>query len=85
MREDWRRALLGGLGHLKTGEVGAVLESIVKRIGRHLRRRGLLRSDADDADPAVPDDPESNRAASAVSGQSAQPALGARHPLGRSG
>ena len=54
-----------GLGHLKTSEVGAVLESTLTRIGRHLRRRGLLRTD--DAD--IPDDPESNLAASAVSGQ----------------
>jgi hypothetical protein len=31
-----------GLGHLQTSEVGAVLESSVRRIERHLRRRGLL-------------------------------------------
>jgi hypothetical protein len=55
-----------GLGHLKTSEVGAALESTVTRIERHLRRRGLLRSDDNDVDPS---DPESNLAASAVSGQ----------------
>lgn len=58
-----------GLGHLKTSEVGAVLESTVRRIERHLRRRGLLGIDEDGADPDVPGDPESNLAASAVSGQ----------------
>ena len=58
-----------GLSHLKTSEVGAVLESIVRRIERYLRRRGLLRIAEDGADPDVPGDPESNLAASAVSGQ----------------
>jgi hypothetical protein len=61
---SWR-----GLGHLQTSEVGAVLESTVRRIERHLRRRGLLGIDEDGADPDVPGDPESNLAASAVSGQ----------------
>ena len=58
-----------GLGHLKTSEVGAVLESTVRRIERHLRRAGLLGIDQDGADPDVASDPESNLAASAVSGQ----------------
>jgi hypothetical protein len=58
-----------GLGHLQTSEVGAVLESTVRRIERHLRRRGLLWIDEDGAGPDVPVDPESNLAASAVSGQ----------------
>ena len=58
-----------GLGHLKTSEVGAVLERTVRRFERHLRRRGLLRLDEDDADPDLPGDPENNLAASAVSGQ----------------
>ena len=58
-----------GLSHLKTSEVGAVLESTVRRIERHLRRRGLLGIDEDGADPDVPGDPETNLAASAVSGQ----------------
>jgi hypothetical protein len=56
-----------GLAHLKTSEVGAVLESILRRIERHLRRRGLLRIEEDGADPDVAGDPESNLAASAVS------------------
>ena len=58
-----------GLSHLQTSEVGAVLESTVRRIERHLRRRGLLGIDEDGTDPDVPGDPESNLAASAVSGQ----------------
>ena len=58
-----------GLSHLKTSEVGRVLESTVMRILRHLQRRGLLRIDEDGADPGVADDPKSNLAASAVSGQ----------------
>jgi hypothetical protein len=58
-----------GLGHLKTSEVGAVLERTVRRFERHLRRVGLLRLDEDDADPDLPGDPENNLAASAVSGQ----------------
>ena len=43
-----------GLSHLQTSEVGAVLESTVRRIERHLRRRGLLGIDEDGADPDVP-------------------------------
>jgi hypothetical protein len=54
------------LGHLKTSEVGVVLERTRRRIEKHLRRRGLLVED----DGAEGDaDPESNLAASAVSGQ----------------
>ena len=58
-----------GLGHLKTSEVGGVLESTVRRFERHLRRSGLLRMGEDDGDPDMPGDPESHLAASAVSGQ----------------
>jgi hypothetical protein len=57
-----------GLGQLQTSEVGAVLESTVRDIERHLRRRGLLGIDEDGADPDVPGDPKGNLAASAVSG-----------------
>ena len=46
-----------------------MLESTVRRIERHLRRRGLLGIDEDGGDPDLPGDPESNLAASAVSGQ----------------
>jgi hypothetical protein len=48
--------------------VGEVLERAVRRMEKHLRRRGLLRLD-DDAGAEGDADPESNLAASAVSGQ----------------
>jgi hypothetical protein len=57
------------LGHLKTSEVGEVLERAVRRIDRHLRRRGLVRIDDDVTDVGSEGDPESNLAAAAVSGQ----------------
>jgi hypothetical protein len=58
------------LGHLKTSEVGEVLERAVRRMEKHLRRRSLLLED-DGADSGAEGDadPESNLAASAVSGQ----------------
>jgi hypothetical protein len=31
-----------GLGHLRTSEVGDVLDLMIRRIERHLRRRGQL-------------------------------------------
>jgi hypothetical protein len=55
---------LRGLGHLRTSEVGAVLDRTIGRIEKHLRRRTLLRADED-----VPAAPETNLAVSAVSGQ----------------
>ena len=58
-----------GLGHLRTNEVGEVLERLVRRIERHLRRCGLLGIDEDEAEPDGAGDPEGNLAASAVSGQ----------------
>jgi hypothetical protein len=39
------------LGHLKTKEVGEVLERTVRRIEKHLRRRGLLDAAGDVAEP----------------------------------
>jgi hypothetical protein len=61
------------LGHLKTSEVGEVLEHTVRRIEKHLRRRGLLDGDVG-VEPAndIDDDAsaaEHALAASAVSGQ----------------
>ncbi len=47
--------------------MGEVLERVVQRIERHLRRCGLLRTI--EAEPGVEGDPEGNLAASAVSGQ----------------
>jgi hypothetical protein len=55
-----------GLGHLGTNEVGAVLERTIRRIERHLRRRGVLVGNEDDD---VDADPETDLAAAAVSGQ----------------
>lgn len=34
--------VFSGLGYLKTSEVGVLLECVVRRIERHLDRRGLL-------------------------------------------
>lgn len=62
--------MFAGLGHLKTSEVGDVLEQAVRRIERHLDRRGLLGTRSDDLDLSGEGDPESNLATSAVSGQS---------------
>jgi hypothetical protein len=47
-----------------------VLEHVVRRIERHLDRRGLLGTREDDLDLSGEGDPESNLATSAVSGQS---------------
>jgi hypothetical protein len=51
---------------LRTGEVGAVLAHTIRRIERHLRRRGVLPGNEDDDLHA---DPETGLAAAAVSGQ----------------
>ena len=40
--EQGSELVFAGLGHLKTSEVGDVLEHAVRRIERHLDRRGLL-------------------------------------------
>ena len=55
-----------GLGHLRTGQVGAVLARTIRRIERHLRRRGVLPGNEDDDLQA---DPETDLAAAAASGQ----------------
>ena len=49
--------------------MGEVLERLVRRIERHLRRCGLLRTLEDEAEPGGEGDPEGNLAASAVWGQ----------------
>jgi Putative transposase len=54
------------LGHLKSREVGAVLEQAVRRMMRHLRRRDALEPDEAQSESAEPED---KLAASAVSGQ----------------
>jgi hypothetical protein len=48
--EQGSRLVFTGLGHLKTGEVGGVLEHAVRRIEKHLDRRGLLGTRNDDLD-----------------------------------
>jgi len=64
--EDGGELAWEALSHLRTSEVGEVLERVVRRMESHLRRSGLFRMDQDD------DDPEGNLAASAVSGQALQ-------------
>jgi hypothetical protein len=50
--------------------VGEVLEGLVRRMERHLRRCGRLWHSEDEDEPdGAEDDPEGNLAASAVSGQ----------------
>jgi hypothetical protein len=58
-----------GLGHLRTSEVGEVLERLVRRMERHLRRSGQLRTFEDESVEGEEGDPEGNLAASAVFGQ----------------
>jgi hypothetical protein len=50
--------------------VGEVLERVVRRMERHLRRSGQLRTLEDESEAEGEGDPEGNLAASAVSGQS---------------
>ena len=52
--------VFAGLGHLRTSEVGDVLERAVRRIERHLDRCGLLGTKDDDLDLSGEGDPESN-------------------------
>jgi hypothetical protein len=66
--EEGAELVWEALGYLKTSEVGEVLERVVRRIERHLRRRGLLRT-FEDGEESAESDPEANLAASAVSGQ----------------
>jgi hypothetical protein len=68
-REQGSELAWEGLGHLGSSEVGEVLERLVRRIGRHLRRCGLLRIDENGAEPSGEGDLDGNLAASAVWGQ----------------
>jgi len=64
--EEEDELVFAGLGHLGTSEVGAVLGRTIRRIERHLRRRGALPGNEDDELHAGP---ETGLAAAAVSGQ----------------
>jgi hypothetical protein len=64
--EQGSELVFAGLGHLKTSEVDDVLEHAVRRIERHLDRRGLLGTREDDLDLSGEGDPESHLASSAV-------------------
>ncbi|HEX9810115.1 MAG TPA: transposase, partial [Alphaproteobacteria bacterium] len=68
-REDGGELGWEGLGHLRTSEVGEVLERLVRRMERHLHRSGQLRPSEDEAEAGGEGDPEGNLAASAVWGQ----------------
>ncbi|HMI83253.1 MAG TPA: transposase [Polyangiaceae bacterium] len=58
------------LGHLRTREVGEVLEHVVRRMARYLERRAMLESnDTDDAGGPGGEEAYGQLAASAVSGQ----------------
>jgi hypothetical protein len=60
-REEGGELAFEGLSHLRTSEVGEVLERLVRRMERHLRRCGLLGIDGDEPDGES--DPEGNLAA----------------------
>ena len=83
--EDGDDLVWQGLGHLQTREVGDVLERTVRRIERHLRRKGLLRTLGEVADSSGEGDPERNLAASAVvrPGAACRAAVGVRSPATR--
>ena len=66
-REDGSLLAWEEARHLRTRDVGDVLEKAVRRMVKHLRRRGALQTD--DADDGDDDDPEQQLAASAVSGR----------------
>jgi Putative transposase len=68
-REEDGELAWEGLGHLRTSEVGEVLERVVRRMERHLRRSGQFRAFEDEDEADREDDPEGNLAASAVYGQ----------------
>jgi len=65
-REDGGCLVWEELGHLRTREVGELLEHAVRRMARYLRRRGVL---APEERAEEGDDPEGQLAASAVGGQ----------------
>ena len=66
--EQGNELVFAGLGHLKTSEVGDVLERAVRRIERHLDRCGLPGTGKDDLDLSGGGDPEEHRSLVTVSG-----------------
>ena len=62
-REERAELIWEASGQLRTRDVGEVLEKAVRRMVKHLRRRGALQGEDDDVEP------EEQLAASAVSGQ----------------
>ena len=68
-REEDGELAWEGLGHLRTSEVGEVLERLVRRMEKYLRGNGQLRTLEDEQGADGEGDPEGNLAASAVSGQ----------------
>ena len=64
-REEGAALAWAAVGHLRTRDVGDILERTVRRMTKHLRRHGALPNDSDD------DAPDEQLAASAVSGQTA--------------
>jgi hypothetical protein len=68
-REEDGELAWEGLGHLRNSEVGEVLECLVRRMEKYLRRNGQLRTLEEEQGADGEGDPEGNLAASAVSGQ----------------
>jgi len=68
-REEDGELAWEGLGHLRTSEVGEVLERLVRRMEKYLRGNGQLRTLEDEQGADGEGDPEGNLAASAVSGR----------------
>ncbi|WP_437804193.1 hypothetical protein [Sorangium sp. So ce693] len=64
--EDGTELVWNELGHLRTGEVGQVIEHAVGRMLRYLRRHGYLEIEHDVEED---DEPEAALCASAVSGR----------------
>ena len=71
--EDGGERAWEGLGHLRTSEVGEVLERLVRRMERHLRRGGQLWTLEDEGEWDGEGDPEGNLAVSAVCGRRRRP------------
>ena len=67
-REDGGGARLGGARTSQDQRSGRGVGRLVRRMERHLRRNGQLRTFEDEGEPSGEDDPEGNLAASADGG-----------------